>query len=100
MKMTSVTKLYDKKKNATSSAICNDLNILSMWINVDVDMQQFTRGKPIAFTAEVDFREFFDFRQPCLCPSDGNKYGVSILSAKNSCGIFEQRTQVWDTAYT
>ena len=43
---------------------------------------------------------FSYFQPPCLCPSEGHKYGVSILTSINLCGTLCQITRVRNTAQT
>ena len=59
------------------------------------------KRKPTSLLAKVNSRCFFSyFRPPCLCPSEGHKYGIFILSSINLCGTLCQITRVRNTTQT
>ena len=57
--------------------------------------------KVVAINSKIKFQMVsLTSRRPYLCPSEGHKYGVSILSFINSRGMFRQITRKPCTAQT
>ena len=84
----------------TLRVIFNILNNLSLRRNINLNIRKFTRENKPLFWQKWTPDVFSYFRPPCLCPSEGHKHGVSILSSKNLRGTFCQITRVRNAAQT
>ena len=84
----------------TLTAIFSILNNVSIKRNVRLNFRKFTRENKPLFWQKWTPDVFSYFRPPCLCPSEGHKYGVSIPISINLCGTLCQITRVRDTAQT
>ena len=84
----------------TLRVIFSILNNLSLRRNINLNIRKFTRANKPLFWQKWTPDVFSYFRPPCLCPSEGHKHGVSILSSSNLCGTFCQITRVRNAAQT
>ena len=84
----------------TLRVIFSILNNLSLRKNINLNIRKFTRANKPLFWQKWTPDAFSYFRPPCLCPSEGHKHGVSILSSINLCGTFCQITRVQNAAQT
>ena len=84
----------------TLRVIFSILNNLSLRRNINLNIREFTRANKPLFWQKWTPDVFSFFRPPCLCPSEGHKHGVSILSSINFCGTFCQITRVRNAAQT
>ena len=99
IRRTAVTELFRILK-MTLRVIFNILNNLSLRRNINLNIRKFTRANKPLFWQKWTPDVFSHFRPPCLCPSEGHKHGVSILSSINLCGTFCQITRVQNAAQT
>ena len=76
------------------------LNNASIRRNICLNFRKFTRENKPLFWQKWTPDVFSYFRPPCLCPWEGHKYGVSILSSINLCVTLCQITRVRNTAQT
>ena len=78
------------------------LSIFADWTNCCL-FKSITDHEPkvVAINSKIKFQMVsLTSRRPYLCPSEGHKYGVSILSIINLCGKFRQITRKRCTAQT
>ena len=99
IRRTAVTELFRILK-MTLRVIFIILNNLSLRRNVNLNIRKFTRANKPLFWQKWTADVFSYFRPPCLCPSEGHKHGVSVLSSINLCGTFCQITRVRNAAQT
>ena len=99
IRRTAMTELFRIIK-MTLWVIFSILNNLSLRRTINLNIQKFTRASKPLFWQMWTPDVFSYFRPPCLCPSEGHKHGVSILSSINLCGIFCQITRVRNVAQT
>ena len=99
IRRTAVTKLFRILK-MTLRVIFSILSNLSLRRNINLNIRKFTRANKPLFWQKWTPDVFSYFRPPCLCPSEGHKHGVSILSSINLCGTFCQITRVWNALQT
>ena len=99
IRRTAVTELFRLLK-MTLRVIFSILNNLSLRRNINLNIQKFTRANKPLFWQKSTPDVFSYFRPPCLCPSEGHKHGISILSSINLCGTFCQITRVRNAAQT
>ena len=84
----------------TLPAIFSILNNASIRRNICLNFRKFTRENKPLFWQKWTPDVFFYFRPPCLCPSEGHKYGVSMLSSLNLCGTLCEINLVRNTGQT
>ena len=99
IRRTAVTELFRILK-MTLRVIFSILNNLSLRRNINLNIRKFTRANKHLFWQKRTPDVFSYFWPPCLCPSEGHKHGVSILSSINLCGTFCQITRVRNAAQT
>ena len=100
IRRTAMTELFRIFK-MTLTAIFSILNNVSIYKEKCLSkFSKVHKRKQTSLLVKVNSRCFSDFRPPCLCPSEGHKYGISILISINLCGTLCQITRVRNTAQT